>query len=115
MKKTLPILSVLAIALPSVALAATSKNLSDLIIQITGYLNVALVLLMGVAMVFFVWYVIKYYVRPNADRKEGGLYIMYSLIGFFVILSFWGLVNVLQNTFGLQNAVNRPTSWASFV
>ena len=99
---------------PVVALAQTKSNLSDIIIKITGYANVILVLMMAVAVVMFVFYVIKYFIIADANRVDGGKYVMYSLIGFFVILSFWGLVNILLNTFGLKNDSNRPSGWTSF-
>lgn len=101
------------ISLPAVTLAA-GKDLSYIIQVIIGYLNQALVLLIGLAVVIFVYYVIQYFIKPNEDRTNAGQYVMYSLIGFFVILSFWGLVNILQNTFGLQNESNQPASWTSF-
>jgi hypothetical protein len=106
--------ALIAVFLPIVASAQTRSNLSDIIIKITGYANVILVLMMAVAVVMFVFYVIKYFVKADANRAEGGTYVMYSLIGFFVILSFWGLVNILLNTFGLQNDSNRPSGWTSF-
>jgi hypothetical protein len=93
---------------------AKGPTLFDIITLIIKYLNVALVLFMGAAVVIFVYHVIKYFILPNADRSEAGSYVLYSVIGFFVILSFWGLVNVLQNTFGLQNENHKPSSWASF-
>ena len=99
--------------IPALALAAGQK-LSDLINTIIGYANQLLVLMMGIAVVMFVWFVIQYYVKPNDERGKANMYVMYALIGFFVVLSFWGLVNILQNTFGLQNDTNRPQGWASF-
>lgn len=92
----------------------TGNTLCTLINTIIGYLNQILFLMIGVAIVIFVWYIIQYFIKPDADRKEAGKYVMYSLIGFFVILSFWGLVNILQNTFGLKNESNQPASWTSF-
>jgi hypothetical protein len=115
MKKTYTyILSSLLLFTPVVSFAATQKTLKTIIAQLTSYLNDILLLLMGVAIVLFVFYVIKYFFRPDADRKEAGLYVMYAVIGFFIILSFWGIVNILQNTFGLQNSNNRPQSWQEF-
>ncbi len=93
---------------------AGAGNLSSLIDQIISYANRILVLMMGAAVVMFVFYIIKYFIKPDAERKEGAKYVMFSLIGFFVILSFWGLVNILQGTFGLQNESNRPAGWSSF-
>jgi hypothetical protein len=119
-KKTLFYVSGLAIALfPAITLAQlTNRNpkptLYDLITYIISYANTILVFMIGVAVVMFVFYVIKYFIKPDADRKEGGNYIMYSLIGFFVVLSFWGLVNILMNTFGLNNSNSRLGSWSAY-
>ena len=90
-------------------------TLSTLSYLIVGYLNQALFVLMAIAIVMFVIYIIKYFIKADADRKAAGLYVLYSIIGFFVILSVWGIVNILSNTFGLSNTVNNPQSWANFV
>ena len=102
---------------PSVASAAVYVNcppsnggttLCTLVNVTIGYFNIFLVLLMAFAVVMFTWYVIQYYIKPNEERKTAGLYVMYSIIGFFVILSMWGLVNILSNTFGgVSNSSNR--------
>ncbi len=110
MKRKIALVSVSAAVIPVFAFAAT-QTLSTLIALIIGYLNQALVLLIGLAVVTFAWYVFKYFIKPNENRDEAGKYVMYSLIGFFVMLSLWGLVNILQNTFGLGNASNAPQSW----
>jgi hypothetical protein len=102
MKKTLALTIAATWLMPLVASAET-KTLKSLIFLIIEYLNYALVLMMGLALVMFVWFVIQYFIKPDGDRKEAGMYVMYSVIGFFVILSVWGMVNILQNTFGLQN------------
>jgi lysylphosphatidylglycerol synthetase-like protein (DUF2156 family) len=105
--------TLIALAFPLLAFAA-NKKLSDIIDLLIYYLNITLVLFMGVAVVVFVYHVVKYFILPNENRSEAASYVLYSVVGFFVILSFWGIVNVLQNTFGLQNENNRPASWASF-
>lgn len=95
------------------SMSCTANTLCSLIDSIIGYLNQILFLLIGLAVVVFVWYVFKYFIQPNEDRKQAGMYVMYSVIGFFVILSMWGLVNILQNTFGLGNAGAAPASWSN--
>lgn len=107
------ILSSILTTLPIIA-SAQVKTLSTVINTIIYYLNQILVLMIGFAVVMFIWYIIQYFIRPDTDKKDAGTYVMYSLIGFFVILSFWGLVNILQNTFGLKNETNQPASWTSF-
>jgi len=60
----------------------------------------------------FVYYVVQYFMRPTDKRAEGAQYVMWSLVGFFVIFSFWGLVNVLINTFSFGQ--NSPGTWGNF-
>lgn len=95
--------------------SGSGRTLCSIINVVIDYANLILVLMMGIAIVMFVFYVIKYYIKADSERKEGGKYVMYSLIGFFVILSFWGLVNILQNSFGLQNSNNKAPGWQSFM
>lgn len=109
-KKIIALMSSAVILSPMVVFAAT-LTLSTLIQDIIKYLNQILFLLIGLAVVVFVYYIFKYFIMPNADRTDGAKYVMYSLIGFFVILSLWGLVNILSNTFGLGNSTNAPNSW----
>jgi hypothetical protein len=91
--------------------ASNALTLCTVINRVVGYLNQALFLLIGLAVVVFVWNVFKYFIKSDADRTEAGKYVMYSVIGFFVILSMWGLVNILQNTFGLGNTGFAHSSW----
>lgn len=89
--------------------SASVNNLRELIDLIILYFNYGIFLIMGLATVMFVFNVFKYFIYSGDDagaKKEAGLYVMYSLIGFFVILSFWGLVNILMNTFSLNS--NQP-------
>jgi Type IV secretion system pilin len=91
--------------------SSNGVTLCSVINLVIGYLNQALVLLIGLSVIVFVYYVFKYFIKSNEKRSEGNMYIMYSLIGFFVILSMWGLVNILQNTFGLGNSGYAHRSW----
>ncbi|MES2314891.1 MAG: hypothetical protein V4524_03090 [Patescibacteria group bacterium] len=90
---------------------SNAMTLCTLINRVIGYLNQILFLLIGLSVVVFVYYIFNYFIKPDADKKEAGSYVMYSVIGFFVILSMWGLVNILQNTFGLGNTGYGPGSW----
>lgn len=101
------------VAVTSPVTVGSGGTLANVINLIIYYLNLALVLLMAAAVVIFVFYVIKYFIVSTDNRGEAGKYVMYSVIGFFVILTFWGLVNILQNTFGLQS-YNQSQTWTSF-
>ena len=90
-----------------------SLTVCSLITRIVGYLNQILFLLIGLSVVTFTYYVFKYFIKPNEKHDEAGNYVMYSVIGFFVILSMWGLVNILQNTFGIGNIGYAQNSWTN--
>lgn len=95
----------LGILSPFVAFAQ-QKDLDWLVKLIIKYLNIGIYLILALALIMFVWNVFKYFIAggDNTDsKKEAGLYVMWSLIGFFVILSFYGLVRILVNTFNLDS------------
>ena len=111
MNKFKYILTVAMAGLPFIALAESNKTLKDLIGVLAVYMNDALALLMGFAVLAFVFYVIKYFIVQSDDTKraEAAQYVMWSIIGFFAIFSLWGLVNILISTFDLGGG--SPTSW----
>jgi len=48
------------------------------------------------------------YITAGGDeekRKAGRNTMLYGIIGLFVMVAVWGLVNVLISTFGLDTAV----------
>jgi len=102
-------LAPLAAVLPFVVEAASSQTFKGLAGVVVGYLNMLLALLMGIAILMFVIYIIRYFVLPYDKRVEAAKYLMWSLIGFFAVLSMWGLVNILVGTFSLGQG--SPNSW----
>jgi 4-amino-4-deoxy-L-arabinose transferase-like glycosyltransferase len=66
---------------------------------------------MAFAFVVVILNIVKFYViNTEGDRKEAHMYVLYSVIGFFIILSFWGVVNIVINTFNLDSSA--PSSWS---
>lgn len=61
-------------------------------------------LLIGFAVLFFVIGVVRYVIAPDGsnDREAGRKFMIYGVIGLFVIVAMWGLVGVLVNTFGVS-------------
>lgn len=80
-------------------------DLNSLVLFIIRYINVGIYLIISFATIVFVYNIVKYFiVKTDEKRSEASLYLLYSIIGLAVIISFWGLVNVVTNTFGLVNA-----------
>jgi hypothetical protein len=92
--------------LPSITFAA-GKDLKYIASLVVDYLNIGLGLIISFAVVTFVWNVYLYFFTEK-DKTEAGKYVLFSVIGFFVILSFWGMVALLKNTLNLDN--QKPAS-----
>jgi len=75
-------------------------NFNCLVGFIAGAINQLVVLLIGVGLLLFIWGLVKY-VSAGGDEdevKKAKRFIVFGLIAFFVMLSVWGLVNLLVNT-----------------
>ncbi|MFA5744778.1 MAG: hypothetical protein WC887_01030 [Candidatus Paceibacterota bacterium] len=69
-------------------------------------INVILVpVLFAVAFIMFLYGVAQAYIFSKGDSAavaKGHQLILWGIIGFAVMISVWGLVNVVSNTFGLS-------------
>ena len=87
--------------MPAIVFAKTVRNLRDLIGEIRSILNLTIPVIIGLAVVLFLWGVLKY-IQAGDDAikvKDGKNMIIFGIIGLFVMVSVWGLVNVLVRTF----------------
>ncbi|OGZ04099.1 MAG: hypothetical protein A2648_02980 [Candidatus Lloydbacteria bacterium RIFCSPHIGHO2_01_FULL_41_20] len=89
---------------PIIVFAARYNNVSDLFEFFTNLINTAIIpVLVGLALVYFLWGAGLFI--KNADdtskRSEGRMFMLYGVIGLFVIIAIWGLVQVLLGTFGI--------------
>lgn len=68
----------------------------------------------AIAFIVFLWGVYSYFIAGGADeekRSQGKQLVMWAVIGFVIMTSLWGIVNLLTNSFGFggQNAPKPPT------
>jgi hypothetical protein len=57
---------------------------------------------MGIATIAFVWGILQYYfLNPNNEeqKKKGKSFMIWGLVALFVMVTVWGLVGILYNTF----------------
>jgi hypothetical protein len=78
--------------------------------------DVLVPVLFAVAFITFLYGVAKKYIFSHGDEtavEEGHKLILWGIIGFVVMVSLWGLVNVVANTFGLGGSIAPalPTSY----
>lgn len=110
MKKALALTSgiLTVFAVPLVSLAATVNNISDVgSFIITTINNVLVPVIFAIAFIVFVWGAFQTFIMgaTNDVAKEKGKELMlWGLIGFFVMVSVWGLVNILTGTVSFNNS-----------
>ena len=94
-----------AFLLPAVAFAQYNVTNSTSLFQATrSILNAVIPIIIALAVVYILWGIVQTYIKADEEsRKAGHMKILYGIIGLFVMLSIWGLVNVLVQTTGLNN------------
>jgi NADH:ubiquinone oxidoreductase subunit 2 (subunit N) len=101
-------------AFPFLAFATVDSAQSAGQFVITFINTVAVPVLFAIAFIVFIFGVFQYFIlgRGNEEKQgEARTLILYGLIGFFVMVSVWGLVNILLGTVGLNsNVPNYPTA-----
>ena len=68
--------------------------------------------LFAVSFIVFLYGIAKTYIFSAGEPEEvakGHKLLMWGIIAFVVMISIWGLVNVVANTFGLAGAYAPPT------
>ncbi len=106
MKKFIPLAAGSAWALPLLAFAQVNNifNLHTLLTQIINGVLVPLVF--AVAFLVFIWGVVQYFIAgAGEDKEKAKNLIIYGVIGFFVMVAVWGLVNILLGTFNLNQNI----------
>jgi hypothetical protein len=105
MKKAIA-LSALTFAAPLISIAAIN-NLSDVGAFVINTINNIIVpVLFAVAFIVFLWGAFQTFIMgaSSADvQKNGKNLMLWGLIGFFVMVSVWGLVNILTGTISFGN------------
>lgn len=115
MKKILPYFATLLL-LPLIAAAQTAQAF---LVNFTSFLsNVIIPFLFGVAFLFFVINVIRFFVigGSNEDgREKARALISYSVAAFVFLIIFWGIINMLSSSFGYDNVLCTSDKMSDYV
>lgn len=99
------IASAIALA-PLAALAAPLENINQVASRATQIGNLVIQLAIALAVVWIVVSVVRYLIigAANEDaRKAARSSIVWGIVGLFVILSIWGIVFILTQSFSTRN------------
>jgi len=80
------------------------SNLFELIALFIRILGALIPLLIGLALVWFLWGAAKFILNADDkfEREEGSKRMLWGIIALFVMVSVWGLVGILAQTFGVD-------------
>ena len=79
-------------------------NFDTLVGRLTNIGNVVIELLIAFAVIYIIINVVRFIMSgDDTKRSELRTSILWGIVGLFVILSIWGLVRILTNTFNTGN------------
>lgn len=87
---------------PVLALAQTLNDIDTVAQKATNIGDLIIKLAISLAVLWIIVSVVRYLIvgaDNEEERAKGGKSILYGVIGLFVILSIWGLVFLLTNSF----------------
>jgi len=105
-------LVLLALIAPMFAFAQTPTNAGGLgsvrtfLSNIITFINGTLVpLVFALAFLVFIWGMFKTFILGGSDpgkQEEGKQLMLYAIVGFVIMVSLWGIVNLLSDGFGFR-------------
>lgn len=100
------LLTLVLFLFPTLTFAQQEGSLQGLITGIGGFINVVLIpFILGVAFLIFVINAIRYFVIDGSStegHENARNLALYGIGAFVLILSLWGIVNILANGIGLN-------------
>ncbi len=79
---------------------ASVQTLMDSINRVV--INPLIILLFGLAVVYFIYGLTKYLISPDNEevRKSSKSHMLWGIIGMFIMVSVFGIINLIINTIG---------------
>lgn len=96
---------------PLVTLAQNVSTVNSWFSNIEDWVTRAVPILIGVALLVFIWGLIQYINAGDDDAKKKGARgtIIYGVIILAAIVGVWGLVNFVLDTIGVDTGTTVPT------
>ncbi len=109
-KKKAILLTIVFSLLPFLALA--DDNIETIVARFTSLFTDNIIpLFMVVAVAVFLYGIVRYILASGDQEKakEAKSYIIYGLVGLFVMVCFWGLIKIVIYTFIPNTSLNAPS------
>ena len=102
--KSPQLLLVIAVLASPIAAHAQERSLKSLTASIVTLVNTSVIpLIYALALVVFLIGMVRYFFIQQGEegREKGKQFMLWGIIGFVVMFSVWGIVNLLLATFGV--------------
>src|SRR3989338_4677306 len=106
------ILAGTALLLPAFAFAQIAgsdpyvvTDIPTLVTAINGVINLVFPVLVGIAVIVIIWGIFQMILNAGDEeaRKAGRTKLLWGIIGVFLMLSVWGLINILVGSVTFDN------------
>ncbi|NCS99191.1 hypothetical protein GW764_03325 [Candidatus Parcubacteria bacterium] len=79
------------------------NDLNSILFLLINVLNAMIPILIGLAVLLFIWGLLRYYMSDNQNTKKEAVRIIgYGVVSIFVMVSLWGLVNLIGYSLNLN-------------
>ncbi len=80
---------------------AAHTPLGNIVLILLDLLSLVTFIIGVLALIWFFWGIIQYVLKADNEEKHAAArsYMIYAVIGMFVMFSIWGLVALIRNTF----------------
>lgn len=100
------IASAASLLTPVAAFAATDL-ISPIFLNVKEALDVVVPIAITLALIYFIWQVIQYVIAADEESKtDKRKKMLYGVVGLFVIIAIWGLVNFIGTYLGVSPTAN---------
>ena len=89
--------------MPTYAYAASSyapavSDVSSLLDFVNFIMGALLPIFIGLAVIYFIWSLLTFLLKSGSDKDEARSHMIWGIVIIFVMVSIWGLVNVLKSS-----------------
>lgn len=106
---------IVALAFPVLVFAQQSSGLFFALDTFATLVSRLIPIIIGLAVLYFLWGVLKYVIAKSEDeQKEARNVMLMGVIVLFVMVSVWGLVNLLADTLNLNENAPPPPQLPGF-
>lgn len=84
-------------------LSGLGTTANQIVTTLSTIVNGLIPVVFGAALLFFFYGLARYILGGAEDKEKGRNLMIWGVVALFVMASIWGLVRLLQTTFGVTN------------